>query len=191
MKHTFAWLTLALIVIVYASWGLLLFVEPWWVASPLLGVTIALQASLQHEVLHGHPFKSPRKNMVLVWLSLSVVIPFTRFRDTHLAHHQDASLTDPYDDPETNFLDPVVWDKLPRLMQGMLLLNNTLLGRLIIGPAVRLVAFALGEWRNRTPATMRQWFGICPQSVLCSCLSPLVRCHFGPMVWRFIWRYRS
>jgi fatty acid desaturase len=165
MKHKFAWPTLALIIVVYAAWGALLFVEPWWIASPLLGTTIALQASLQHEVLHGHPFKSSRKNMALVWFSLSVVIPFTRFRDMHLAHHQDASLTDPYDDPETNFLDPVVWDKLSRLMQGMLLLNNTLLGRLIIGPVIGLVTFVLGEWRNRTPATMRQWLGHLPAGI--------------------------
>ena len=27
----------------------------------------------------------------------------------HLAHHRDAMLTDPYDDPESNYLDPAVW----------------------------------------------------------------------------------
>lgn len=162
MDNKFAWPTFALIIIVYAVWGLLLFVDPWWIASPFLGITIALHASLQHEVLHGHPFKCARKNMALVWLSLSVVIPFTRFRDTHLAHHQDALLTDPYDDPETNFLDPLVWNKLPRLVQGVLLLNNTLVGRLIIGPAIGLGAFAASEWRNRTPQTICQWAGHLP-----------------------------
>ncbi|MFT4742895.1 MAG: fatty acid desaturase [Yoonia sp.] len=175
MDHNFSWPTLALIIIVYAAWGGLLFVDPWWISGPLLAIMIALQASLQHEVLHGHPFKNSRKNMALVWLSLSVVIPFTRFRDTHLAHHQDALLTDPYDDPETNFLDPLVWNKLPRAAQVVLLLNNTLLGRLIIGPALGLIAFVQSEWRGRTPTTMRQWVGHLPAVgiVLCAVsLSP-------------------
>ena len=92
MDYKFSWPTLALIIVVYVAWGGLLFVDPWWISVPLLGVTIALHASLQHEVLHGHPFKSARKNMALIWLSLSIVIPFARFRDTHLAHHQDALL---------------------------------------------------------------------------------------------------
>ncbi len=32
----------------------------------------------------------------------------------HMAHHRDAILTDPYDDPESNYLDPAVWARLPR-----------------------------------------------------------------------------
>jgi fatty acid desaturase len=40
-------------------------------------------------------------------------VPYLRFRDTHLAHHHDPNLTDPYDDPESNFQDPAVWARTP------------------------------------------------------------------------------
>ncbi len=45
-------------------------------------------------------------NAALVFLPLTLLVPYLRFRDTHLAHHRDAVLTDPYDDPESNYLDP-------------------------------------------------------------------------------------
>ena len=170
MDNKFSWPTLALIIFVYAAWAGLLFVGHWWISSPLLGVTIALHASLQHEVLHGHFFKSARKNMALIWLSLSIVIPFARFRDTHLAHHQDALLTDPYDDPETNFVDQRVWNSMPRVVQGALMLNNTLMGRLIIGPVIGLIAFAQSEWCGRTPTTVRQWAGHLPAVGIVLCI---------------------
>ncbi|MEM9755281.1 MAG: fatty acid desaturase, partial [Pseudomonadota bacterium] len=80
-------------------------------------------------------------SQVIVFPSLNLMIPYLRFRDTHLAHHQDARLTDPYDDPETNYLDPVVWGRLPGPMRAALRFNNTMAGRLMIGPIVAQIAF--------------------------------------------------
>ena len=103
MRKKTDWPTLALIICCYVTWLVLLFTAPIWISILLLAPVIALQSSLQHEVLHGHPFRNQRFNEALVWPSLNIVIPFTRFRDTHLAHHHDANLTDPYDDPESNY----------------------------------------------------------------------------------------
>ena len=60
------------------------------------------------------------------------VDPIGRFRDTHLAHHHGACLTDPYDDPEANYLDPAKWEKMPRIGRWMFLANRTLAGRLLL-----------------------------------------------------------
>ncbi len=98
--HT-EWPTLAALLGCYGAWMALLFL-PLWIAVPGLALAIALQSSLQHEVIHGHPTKWPWVNAALVLASLNLLIPFGRFRDMHLAHHQDACLTEPYDDPETN-----------------------------------------------------------------------------------------
>ena len=84
---------------------------------------------------------------MLVFGSLNLVIPYLRFRDTHLAHHMDARLTDPYEDPETNYLDPAVWRTLPRWVRRALAFNNTLLGRMAIGPLVGQIAFMATDWR--------------------------------------------
>lgn len=157
MQKTFEWQTFAFAIGVYTLWVGLLFVEVLWVAIPLIGVVIALQSSVQHELLHGHPFQTACKNAALGWVSLIIVIPYARFRDTHLAHHYDPNLTDPYEDPETNYFDPAVWQELSRATQVILGINNTLAGRLILGPLIGTLAFWRSEVRNRTTDTIRQW----------------------------------
>ena len=129
------WPTLGLIIGCYAVWALALFWLPGLsiaLAVAVLVPVIALQSSLQHEVLHGHPFGDRRLGEPLVFVSLNLAIPYIRFRDTHLAHHMDARLTDPYDDPESNYLDPAVWARLPRWCRALRQVNNTLAGRMIL-----------------------------------------------------------
>jgi len=111
-------------------------------------LAITLHSSLQHEVLHGHPFANRTLSEALVFPAPGLCIPYLRFRDTHLAHHQDSILTDPYDDPESNFQDPEVWENLPKWQQVILNLNNTLAGRLLLGPAISVIVFSRSDWRE-------------------------------------------
>jgi len=144
------WPTLAMIGICYASWFAGLFVLAnlsLWFTFPVLALAGALHSSLTHEAIHGHPFRSAKLNAALVALPLSFCVPYGRFRDQHLAHHHDEILTDPYDDPESNFLDPAVWAALPRAAQIALRLNNTLAGRIIIGPILGQALFMLNDLR--------------------------------------------
>ena len=133
------WPTLGMIILTFAIWAAGISVI--YAASPVLGVVvtglaIAQQSSLQHEALHGHPFRNRLLNEILATPSLCLTVPYGRFRDTHLAHHHDPILTDPYDDPESNYLDAKVWQRLPGLARGVLWLNNTLLGRIVIGSVI-------------------------------------------------------
>lgn len=144
------WPTLAVAVATYALWAL----ATTWAAAlwlplgvALLALAVAQHSSLQHEVLHGHPFASPTANEALVFPALGLFIPYRRFRDTHLAHHHDATLTDPYDDPESNYLDPAVWRRLSWPVRALLRANNTLAGRMALGPAISQVAFMRADWR--------------------------------------------
>ena len=116
-------------------------------AIPVLAVAIAQYSSLQHEMIHGHPFKKPRWNAAIVFPSLLPVIPYARFRDLHLAHHRDSDLTDPFDDPESNYLSPYRWSELPSVARLALNANNTLLGRLTLGPAIGTGVFLWSEFR--------------------------------------------
>ncbi|MGI9425137.1 MAG: fatty acid desaturase [Hyphomicrobiaceae bacterium] len=109
-----------------------------WVAAPILTVVLTLHSSLQHEIIHGHPFRNQRCNDLLGFLPIGLFVPFERFRDTHLAHHHDSSLTDPHDDPESNYVDPVRWNAMPWVLKRLLLFNSTLLGRMAVGPAISL-----------------------------------------------------
>jgi len=119
--------------------------------------------------IHGHPFRSDLANAALMFPALSLVIPYLRFRDTHLAHHQDERLTDPYDDPETNYLDPAIWAGLRGWQRTVLRFNNTLAGRLLIGPAISTGFWLAGDLRalragDRT--VLRGWLWHLPSVAL-------------------------
>ena len=137
------WPTLALLAVTYGVWGLGTLA---WGQSAVLslivtGVAIAQFSSLQHEALHDHPFRNPLWNEALVFPSLVVFIPYRRFSCTHLQHHYDPALTDPYDDPESNFFMPQVWAQMSKPVQSLLRMNNTLLGRFLFGPLISSYAF--------------------------------------------------
>ena len=111
----------------------------------LTGIALAQFSSLQHEVLHRHPFRAQWLNEALVFPALMPFVPYLRFKDTHLQHHFDPALTDPYDDPESNYMEPAIWVKTPRLLQILLLWNNTLAGRVVLGPALGTYVFLRHE----------------------------------------------
>ena len=150
MPRGVEWGTLVLILICYTAWFAVIF----WLAAlsmalavVLAGVLIAFHSSLCHEALHGHPFRNRLLNEALMALPLNLVIPYGRFRDTHLAHHQDERLTDPFDDPESNFMCPEVWRGLAPWKRAVLRMNNTLLGRMLLGPLIGQVCFMAGDWQ--------------------------------------------
>lgn len=166
------WPTLALIGASYLVLVLGLFWLPaisLWLAVAVLIVVITLQSSLQHEVLHGHPFTRRWLGEALVFASFNLFVPYLRFRDTHLAHHQDANLTDPYDDPESAYLDPAVWARLPGWYQAVLNANNTLLGRVVLGPLIGQIAFMASDLRAIRAgdgAVLRAWLWHIPVTAL-------------------------
>lgn len=143
------WPTLAMLAATYVLWAL--GTLAWEVSAPLsilvTGWFCAQFSSLQHEALHGHPTAHPLVNEALVFPALTLLVPYRRFRDTHLAHHHDPILTDPYDDPESNFVDPAVWPRLSAPLRALMRFNNTLLGRLTLGPGMTMAAWIWGEAR--------------------------------------------
>lgn len=148
------WLT------VMASYGSWVGVLGSVVMTLVLTLLLVLHSSLQHEVLHGHPTRYPRFNEALVWVPFGWLVPYGRFRDLHLAHHQDERLTDPFDDPESNYWCPDVWRSLPRWQQRLLIMNNTLLGRMLLGPVLSMGYFYRSDWRRAQKgdaSVIRSW----------------------------------
>jgi fatty acid desaturase len=144
------WWTMGVLAGCYALWGAALFlVAPvsLWLAIPVVAVTAALHSSLTHEAVHGHPTRWRLVNAVLLAPPLTLFVPYLRFQDMHLAHHRDEVLTDPYDDPESNYLDPAVWKRLSAPVRAILRFNNTLAGRILVGPLVGLWVFVAGDLR--------------------------------------------
>jgi fatty acid desaturase len=115
------------------------------VASALLGV---LGLSLQHEAVHGHPFRSRRANAVFAVGPLTLWLPFSVYRRTHLAHHATGALTDPLDDPESAYVAAATWLAAGRVRRAVLVADRTLLGRLLVGPMRQIARFLAGQVRE-------------------------------------------
>jgi fatty acid desaturase len=142
------WPTLIVFLATYAVWAFA--TTSLWTFSPALSLVVTALAigqysSLTHEVLHGHPFRSKVLSAALVFPGITVYVPYLRFKDLHLQHHFDPNLTDPYDDPESNFLAPEVWARLSGPRKALLRFNNTLFGRMAVGPALSLWALVKGD----------------------------------------------
>lgn len=143
------WKTLLVVVACYAAWVVVL-MNPLDLAVGvqclLLVPLITLHSSLQHECLHGHPFLDTRINDALVVAPLGLFVPYGRFKSLHLKHHHGADLTDPYDDPESAYLTPEQWQRLPSALKTIRELNNCLVGRVMVGPLLTMTGFWRREW---------------------------------------------
>jgi fatty acid desaturase len=136
------WRTWLLVPTVYAAWGLALCacgaLGPVAGTLPLVLATCWF-TSLQHELIHGHPSRSRRVNRLLGMAPLAVWYPYDLYRSSHLAHHRDELLTAPGLDPESNYIDDAAWRRLGRLFRPLWIAQRTVLGRLLLGPAMVIV----------------------------------------------------
>jgi fatty acid desaturase len=140
-----------MIFLCYALWfvvGFYIFPVYPVVAMMVFPVLIALHSSIQHEILHGHPTRSAIVNEVLAFLPLAVFYPYRRYRALHLKHHADPHLTDPQNDPESYYRTQHRWESLPSALRWLLHWNNTLIGRILVGPAVSVVTFLIDDLKQ-------------------------------------------
>lgn len=140
--------TLGLIWGTYSTWVVLLVYNSvitlaLWIILFALNITLFL--SITHEVVHGHPTRNKLLNRLLVLMPIGWVFPYERFRDTHIEHHTTDFLTDPLDDPESWYEPRFQYEKMNRWARSLLTFNNTLFGRMLIGPAISISKFYISE----------------------------------------------
>ena len=163
MLRRIEWSTVALTVVCYGLWmaaGIWLWPVAPVLALALMAVMAALHSSLVHENLHGHPTRDRRLNEALVALPLSLIYPYRRYKALHLAHHRDERLTDPIEDPESYYKARWAHDRMPRWLRAALVVNNTMIGRLVLGPALGAAGFLAQEARllmQDAPGVRRAW----------------------------------
>ena len=183
------WPTILVLAACYAGWLAATFfydlIGAWLlvlIAAPL----VTLHSSVQHEALHGHPTPSAALNEALVLPPLGLLFPYRRFKTLHLRHHNDQSLTDPYDDPESFYLAAADWQRLPEWLRRVLEFNNTFFGRFTVGPLVMLVGFVASEVRLMQAGDRqirRAWIQHCAGVVLVFAWTAIV---CGIPVWLYV-----
>ena len=115
LKRGVEWPTAALAAAIYGLWLLTTFWYrdlPWWALTALGAWIVAWQLNLQHETIHGHPTRNRRINEMIGCWPLSLWLPYSIYRSTHLAHHRDENLTDPLEDPESYYWTSSGWGGL-------------------------------------------------------------------------------
>ncbi len=183
------WPTVVLIVFAYGGWLVLTQAYgewPLWLVAPCTAVLLTLHSSLQHEILHGHPTRSTTINRLLGIVPLSLWMPYDRFRALHMAHHVNERLTDPLDDPETNYVTPDEWQGRTRVERWIFQLQLTLAGRMLIGSWWRMGAFLASEakaFRRNAPGVRAAWL---MHLVLCAIVVYWVAVACGIPLWIYL-----
>jgi fatty acid desaturase len=183
------WPTVIVIVACYAVWALAGFAL--WPSYPIMALAVlvfavALQSSLVHEVLHGHPTRNAQVNEAFVFLPIGVVWPFRRFKTIHLRHHADERLTDPLDDPESYYKALWQHEELPEAMKRLLRINNTMVGRFFLGPWLSCIGFFIDDAKliaQGDRAIRRAWL---MHAAGLAIVIPIVTYGFGIPLWLYI-----
>jgi fatty acid desaturase len=145
------WQTWVLIIGLWTAFGLLTWHAawlPWWIVTPLGAFLVCLHGSAQHEAVHGHPTHSRLINELVLFPPISLWFPYRRYQRLHLIHHNDEDLTDPARDPESYYLDPQAWAGAPAALKFVFTLNNSMLGRFVLGPLIATLRFAGSEMKR-------------------------------------------
>jgi fatty acid desaturase len=148
---TVEWPTLLLFIAYYGLFAIFTWLTPllpFWLVLPVGAALVCLHGSLQHEALHGHPTGRTFLDELLASPAVGLWYPYRRYARTHRLHHQNDLLTDPTHDPESWYMLPERWATTPPLLQAVYRFNNTLAGRLLIGPLVSVARFYPSELRR-------------------------------------------
>lgn len=141
--------TWIVVLVAYAGWLSVTWYYhrlPVWVVLPLAAGIITLHGSLQHEAIHGHPTRKQALNAWIVGLPLSLWLPYSIYRESHLAHHRAGRLTDPLEDPESYYVTPAMWRSMGPVRRAIRRAQATLVGRVLLGPPVVIARFFRSEW---------------------------------------------
>jgi fatty acid desaturase len=134
---------------IYAAWFALVWFHahiPWPLQMLGGAYVLAWHFSLQHEAIHGWRSIPRWLRTAVVWPPIGGWFPFELYKRSHTAHHRNTVLTYPGEDTESVYHRQDDWSRYSRPWQAVLLFNQTLLGRLTVGPVLRLRKLVLTEW---------------------------------------------
>lgn len=173
---------------IYGSWATLLLhwqAVPWPIEMLLAAYILAWHFSLQHEAIHGWRSIPQWLRTAMVWPPIGGWWPFEIYRRSHSLHHRNHLLTIPGEDTETQYHTRAAWAGYSPFWRGILLFNQTMLGRLTVGPFLRLrklVMVETGKLRRGDFRDVPIWLGFF--------------CGLAPILWFVsevcgmpVWRY--
>ena len=137
--------------VLYAAWVLLIWFNallPWWVIMPVGAYLLAWHFSLQHEAIHSFRGVPAWLRFVVVFPPIGLWFPYPLYRKSHTTHHRDIHLTIPDVDTESYYVLQADWARMGEFKRGILTFNQTMAGRLLIGPILRVSLLIAKETRR-------------------------------------------
>lgn len=134
--------------VLYAAWIALVWYHallPWWLIMVVGAYLTAWHFSLQHEAIHSFRGVPRWLRFAVVFPPLGLWFPFALYRQSHRTHHRDPDLTVPGVDTESYYVRQADWARMGKLRRAILIFNQTLAGRLLIGPLLRLQTLLIKE----------------------------------------------
>ena len=112
----------------------------------------AWHLSMQHEMLHGHPFRARWLNDAIASIPVTLWIPFLAFKRDHLEHH-DSDLTNPELDNESYYVSQEVWDRSGRIRRAAYWANRTMIFRMFVWIVVSTTTYLAMVFRQALAGT--------------------------------------
>ena len=140
--------TWLVVLVLYGGWAALIWYHaalPWWVITPVGAYLVAWHFSLQHECIHSFRSVPDWLRWAIAMPPLGLWLPFPMYYRSHRQHHQNTHLTEPGVDTESVYLRQADWAARPAWQRAVLTANQTLLGRVLIGPVLRLTRLVTRE----------------------------------------------
>jgi len=187
LKGRGEWRTLAVIVAVYGLTILTVMrreVLTPWLTIPFLSVLGAWHLSMQHETIHGHPFRSKLINDAIGSIPVTLWIPYFSFKKDHIEHHQ-SDLTHPGLDNESYYVSPEAWARAGKIRRAAYWANRTILFRMFVWTVVSTLTYLWSIIRQMLRGDKQAWFAMAVHAAGLVVVAYLVRSVGGMPLWQF------
>ena len=137
--------------VLYGAWLLMIWYNallPWWIIMPVGAYLVAWHFSLQHEAIHSFRGVPAWLRFAVVYAPLGLWFPYPLYRKSHTTHHRDINLTIPGVDTESYYVLQADWARMGAFKRRLLIVNQTMAGRLLLGPLLRLWSLISKETRR-------------------------------------------
>ena len=181
------WRTIAVIVAVYGLTILTVMrheVLTPWLTIPFLSVLGAWHLSMQHETIHGHPFRRQWINDVIGSIPVTLWIPYFSFKKDHIEHHQ-SDLTHPGLDNESYYVSPEAWARAGKIRRAVYWANRTILFRMFVWTVVSTLTYLWSIIRQMLRGDKQAWFAMAVHAAGLVVVAYLVRSVAGMPLWQF------
>ena len=135
-----------------------------WLTIPFLSVLGAWHLSMQHETIHGHPFRRQWINDVIGTIPVTLWIPYFSFKKDHVEHHQ-SDLTHPGLDNESYYVSPEAWASAGPIRRAAYWANRTILFRMFVWTIVSTVTYLWSKIRLMLRGDKQAWFAVAVHAV--------------------------